>query len=105
MWNFDVFQNTSVNRQGASAPTDLPNFTLGLLTEAGEFGELIKKHLYHGKPLDVERCKDELSDVLWYLTMAAHTLGLSLSDIAWHNCQKLNYRYQNGFAAGRSDQV
>lgn len=39
---------------------------LGLIGETGEVVDLIKKHKYHGVPVDVEKLKKEVGDCLWY---------------------------------------
>lgn len=73
---------------------------LGLAGEVGEVVELIKKHRFHGLPLDVERVKSELGDVLWYLADLASECGLPLCDVAHANVQKLSTRYPHGFVLG-----
>jgi NTP pyrophosphatase (non-canonical NTP hydrolase) len=73
---------------------------LGLAGEAGEYVELIKKWAYHSNPLDPEKAAKELGDVLWYVAVAAHTIGFDLSDIAARNVAKLRERYPEGFTPG-----
>ena len=75
---------------------------LGLVGEAGECSEAIKKHLFHGHPLDQAAIAKELGDVLWYIAMLADTCGLSLSAIAAQNIAKLQARYPEGFSAQAS---
>lgn len=75
---------------------------LGLVGEAGEFAELVKKRLFHGAEWDKERAAKELGDVLWYLARAAADLGLPLSEIAARNVAKLRQRYPAGFSAEAS---
>lgn len=82
------------NYQGS----ELPNYTLGLVCEAGEFGDHIKKHVYHGHPLDKTYCKQELGDVLWYLANICNVLGLDLNEVAYANLKKLEARYPHGFS-------
>lgn len=67
--------------------------TLGLVGEAGEVSEPIKKHLHYGRPLDREELVNELGDVLWYLAELCTILGLSLEGVAEYNIQKLHTRY------------
>ena len=71
---------------------------LGLAGEAGEYIELIKKHLFHGKDLDREKAVKELGDVLWYVMFAADSIGSSLDEVARVNDAKLRERYPNGFS-------
>ena len=89
----------------AADATDLPALTmgaLGLCGEAGEFADLVKKHLYQGHPLDRGHLKKELGDVAWYLAISAEALDLSLSEVLQANIDKLKARYPEGFAAERS---
>ncbi len=50
-----------------SYETKLTLGTMGLFGEAGEFVDVVKKHLFHGKPWDVAVALKELGDVCWYL--------------------------------------
>lgn len=72
---------------------------LGLPGEVGEVVDLIKKFLYHrnGKPLDVEKLKDELGDMLWYFAVLLDTIGLTFEDVMMANVAKLEARHGNGF--------
>jgi len=54
---------------------------LGLNGEAGEVSEIIKKHLLHGKELNMEHLKEELGDVLWYFFHALSTFDLTFEEI------------------------
>ena len=75
---------------------------LGLNGEAGEYSELVKKHLFHGHPLDVDACAKELGDILWYLFDAADAIGITEEEIAQRNIDKLRKRYPNAFNTERS---
>jgi len=81
-------------------PNRLLNHILGLVGEAGEVAELIKKDQYHAKQYDRMTMKDELGDVLWYLAALAEDHGLTLAEIAERNDEKLSMRYPNGFVPG-----
>lgn len=70
--------------------------SLGLAGEAGETVEMIKKHLYHARPLDREKLKKELGDVLWYVAALASAQGLTLREVAEGNIEKLDARYPTG---------
>ncbi len=74
--------------------------TLGLVGEAGEFADKIKK-LYRNKSgvMDDETRQMllfELGDVLWYLTMLSGELGSSLDKVAAMNSKKLLSRQKRG---------
>lgn len=76
---------------------------LGLAGEVGEYVEIIKKHVYHGKPLDPEIAVKELGDVMWYLSRAIEYAGFKMSEAAQKNLDKLNKRYEDGFSVKASE--
>ena len=77
----------------------LINYTLGLVGEAGEVAELVKKHTFHGVSMG-GRLQEELGDVLWYLAALCEECGLSLDAVAEQNVAKLKARYPEGFEHG-----
>lgn len=81
---------------------DIVCAALGLTGEAGEFADLIKKHVYHSHDLDKIKAAKELGDVLWYLALAAKRLGFGLDAIALMNVTKLEARYPEGFTVEAS---
>ena len=82
---------------------EICDYSMGLAGESGEVIDLIKKIAWQGKPLDKEKIKDELGDILWYLTALAHSLDITLDDIAQHNVSKLRERYPSGFTKADSE--
>ena len=80
----------------------LINGVMGLCGESGEAIDIVKKHLFHGHPLDKEALKKELGDIAWYLAEAAWALDIPLEDILRANIDKLKERYPEGFDTGRS---
>lgn len=78
------------------------NCALGMVGEAGEVAELIKKHIFHETDLNLTQLKKELGDVLWYLSGLASLLGIPLADIMAHNIDKLKARYPEGFDLDRT---
>jgi len=75
---------------------------LGLIGEAAEVSEHIKKVIGHGHSADIGLIAKELGDVLWYVAEMASNFGLSLGDVARMNLEKLAARYPEGFNAERS---
>jgi NTP pyrophosphatase (non-canonical NTP hydrolase) len=72
---------------------------MGMAAEAGEFSEVPKKLLFHGKPLTEEvllHMKKELGDVIWYWTNACRALNLDPNDVIEENIKKLESRYPGG---------
>ena len=84
--------------QAQDKPHELINHILGLSGETGEVVEHVKKHLYHGRDLDLDMVAEELGDVLWYVAALCTTLGLSLDGVAFENLSKLRERYPDGYA-------
>lgn len=64
-----------------------------LQSEAGEAAQLVAKWAMHGKNFDTEELKDELGDVLWYVTVLAYENGLHLTGIMERNIEKLRERH------------
>jgi NTP pyrophosphatase (non-canonical NTP hydrolase) len=71
----------------------------GLASEGGEFGELVKKCTFQGKPLDEatkHHMKRELGDIGWYWINACRALNLDPNDVIRENVHKLESRYPGG---------
>ena len=105
---FDEYQEKS--RETAVYPNQGDNFvypTLGLVGEAGEIAEKVKKVIRdNGGKLDEERkvaLTKELGDVLWYLSQLATELKVSLNEIADINIKKLQDRHQRDAIKGSGD--
>lgn len=100
--NFNEYQDACCRTAGKHfTPGEaLANWAMGLCGESGEYTELIKKHLFHGKELDKEKAYKELGDVFYYLAMCATQLGISLEEIAIINIDKLKARYPEKFTLG-----
>jgi len=75
----------------------LVDASAGLTEEAAELLGLVRKKVYQGRDVGVDRLREELGDVLWCLAVASHTLGFSLSEIAEANQAKLVKRHPGGF--------
>ncbi len=91
------FHNTRMFLMGHDDHLKLLLGAMGLAGEAGEFADMVKKIVFHGKAVDVDALKLELGDVLWYLTLAADALGADLPEIMALNNEKLRKRYPDGF--------
>jgi NTP pyrophosphatase (non-canonical NTP hydrolase) len=81
--------------------------TLGLTNEAGEVAGKIKKIFRDrdGEISDADReaLKQELGDVLWYLTQICTELDLTLEEVAEANLVKLFSRQARGKIGGDGD--
>ena len=76
--------------------------TLGLMGEAGEVAEKVKKHI-RGDTETLDGLKKELGDVLWYLSAIASDLDISLEDVARTNLKKLESRLIRNKIKGTGD--
>ena len=77
---------------------DLIHMVMGIVGEAGELLDAIKKHTIYNKPLDVENIIEELGDLDFYAEGLRQILGLSRDEILAHNIAKLSKRYQDGYS-------
>lgn len=86
-----------------SGSTRLIENTLGLVGEAGEFAEKIKKFHRDGV-IEDDLVKKELGDVLFYLTALANYFNTDLQEILDNNVKKLNDRKSRGTLQGSGDE-
>ena len=106
---FDEYQElalrTASQQSMESEETMLDAAALGLSGESGEIADHVKKILYHGHPLDNatrDKIAKEIGDILWYCAVGAKGIGVSLSEIAQMNVEKLRKRYPEGFSTEKS---
>lgn len=76
---------------------------LGLIGEAGEISEKVKKWLRGDRELDREGLLKELGDPLWYLASLADDLGFTLQEVVDANFAKLTSRKERGVIKGSGD--
>lgn len=74
----------------------LVNAALGLTGEAGEFADMVKKHIHHGHEFDRAKALLELGDILFYVTSGADELDATLEEVMQLNVNKLTKRYPAG---------
>ena len=73
----------------------------GMSTEANELLDMLKKHIYYGKELDLVNIEEELGDSNWYQSEMIDALRQTGYDTSWEkiwkkNIAKLNKRYKSG---------
>jgi len=95
---FTEDMNTKMSRGG-----------LGIAGEAGEVADLIKKFVFHDKPVDHDKIIKELGDVYWYLEYLCAVFGLTREQVMEANSKKLRARFPNGWspaaANAKADEV
>jgi NTP pyrophosphatase (non-canonical NTP hydrolase) len=70
---------------------------VGVSGESGELLDAVKKAVIYGKKLDMTNVKEELGDILFYVTLAASSIGVNLDTLMQLNQDKLNKRYPTGY--------
>ena len=82
-------------------------WVLGIAGEGSEIAEKWKKIVAYRDGVitddDKTEMAKEIGDVLWYLTLFAETLDLSMDDIATKNLEKLASRKARGVTKGSGD--
>ena len=97
--NFDEYQQHALRTVGEQETENLGlcMAAMGLAGEAGETCDLVKKIVFHSHPMDREKVRKEIGDVLWYAAVLAERCGWKLSEVAEANVAKLKARYPTGF--------
>jgi NTP pyrophosphatase (non-canonical NTP hydrolase) len=110
--DFDEYQKQSrITAKYNEADDTFTYPLLGLVGEAGEVADKVKKHMrddgkYHPSELNEEQKRElakELGDVLWYLAQLSTELGYSLSEVAKMNIEKTHSRMDRGKLSGSGD--
>lgn len=76
---------------------------MGLVTEAGELMDMLKKHVFYGKEYDEVNVKEEIGDILWYIALICDHLEVSISDIMTKILAKLRARYEGKFSSEKAN--
>ncbi len=77
--------------------TQIVHAAIGIATEAGEFLDPIKKHIFYGKPVDLVNMDEEVGDLLWYIAIYANARHTTIEALAARNNAKLRHRYPEKF--------
>lgn len=71
---------------------------MGLLTEAGEFADKFKRHIFYAAPLDMTNSAEEVGDIMWYLSILLDHVGIDWEQCMQANIAKLKKRYGDKYA-------
>ena len=105
---FNNYQKATAQTAKYPPQMALIYLSLGIASEAGEFAGKMKKWIRDGdskmtREEWVQAMSSEIGDVLWYAARLADELGLSLSQIAEDNMDKLLDRKARGVIGGSGD--
>lgn len=73
------------------------HMVLGIMTEAGEIADVYKKNLAYGKSLDLINIKEEIGDLMWYISELCNYHSWDLEKILETNIEKLKTRFPEKF--------
>lgn len=106
---FDEYQKLAL-KTAHSHPDDLMDKTIWAMGVAGEAGEVVEKWkkivAYKEGEVseqDLTELKKELGDVVWYIAVLAHSLGLSFDEVIKINVDKLADRHKRNVIKGQGD--
>lgn len=85
-----------IKRELTPEQANLLHMGVGVSTEANELLDAIKKHTIYQKPLDIKNVKEELGDLLFYMSNLMQSVNISFDDVIKHNIDKLSVRYASG---------
>jgi NTP pyrophosphatase (non-canonical NTP hydrolase) len=70
---------------------------MGVVTEAGELMDSLKKQIFYGAEPDKVNIKEEIGDLFWYIGILCDTLGMTFEEVFETNVAKLKARYGEKF--------
>lgn len=107
---FDEYQETALTFALEGDPTALMSRTIYAMGVAGEAGEVVEKWkkivAYKNGEVneeDIDGIAKELGDVVWYIAVLSHSLGLSFDKIMQLNITKLADRKKREIIKGAGD--
>lgn len=83
--------------KNVSVGLEVVNYSMGLVGEAAEVSELVKKWYFHKHTVNVDELAEELGDVLFYFMALSKMFDIDLEEIIKNNMNKLSKRYPKGF--------
>lgn len=88
-------KNTCVTLE--SKDMDNVHMLLGMSTEIGELQDIFKKHYAYNKEMDWVNAKEEIGDLMFYISSFCRMNGFDLENIIDTNVAKLESRYPQKF--------
>jgi NTP pyrophosphatase (non-canonical NTP hydrolase) len=72
---------------------------LGVVSEAGEIADALKKHIVYGRELDEVNMLEESGDVSWYIALMLSAVKKGYEEAMDKNIAKLKARFGDKFTA------
>lgn len=109
-FSFAEYQSNSARTAIYPRARALEYVSLGLVGEAGEVANKVKKIIrdggYAGGAVTADQASAiaaEMGDVLWYLAALSREIGVDLGAVAQANLEKLESRLERGTIQGSGD--
>jgi NTP pyrophosphatase (non-canonical NTP hydrolase) len=105
---FDEYQAAAMRTaRDFNEKNELFHLVLGIVGEAGEIAEKMKKvvrdHQTDESKVDRDDLAKELGDVLWYVAVLSKYFDINLEDVAQKNVAKLADRQKRNVLQGSGD--
>lgn len=81
-----------------SLQQNLIHAALGITSEGGRITGLVQGACVYGKEVNIAALMEEAGDVLWFLSLLAQCIGVTLEDVAKENIRKLKLRFPQGYS-------
>ena len=81
MMDANDYQKAAQRTVDHDCDNNIQNFMLGIIGESGEFADIIKKRRFQDMIISDLKLKDELGDLLWYVSNFASEHGWSLEEL------------------------
>jgi NTP pyrophosphatase (non-canonical NTP hydrolase) len=88
---------------------DMLHAAMGIASEGGELLGAFKSAFAYGKELDLQNVIEEMGDLMWFIALMCHSMGITMDYVAVRNIEKLYARYPEKFtqedAIARADKL
>ena len=97
------YRNFVLSKASASNRLDqIDQGIIGIVTEAGEMLDALKKNMFQQRPYDITNLKEECGDLFFYFTELMHAIDTNLEEVIEMNRAKLAHRYKGKFSRDES---
>lgn len=93
----DAVNEQMLERLSSVETVRLLHAAIGMCTESAELLDMLKKHIFYGKPIDWVNAKEEVGDNQWYVGLAIDVMRTTMNEVLTVNINKLKLRYPEKF--------